>query len=76
MLTNFSMTLGFNMWHSIISWFSSWIVNYGWAIVVFTIVLKLVMSPLDIYQRVTSKKQQKFQAVMQPELQAIQAKYA
>lgn len=76
MLTNFSMVLGFNMWHSIISWFSSWITNYGWAIIVFTIALKIVMSPLDIYQRISSKKQQKFQTVMQPELQAIQAKYA
>ncbi len=76
MLTNFNMVLGFNMWHSIISWFGSWITNYGWAIIVFTIALKIVMSPLDIYQRISSKKQQKFQTVMQPELQAIQAKYA
>ena len=76
MLTNFSLILGFNLWHSIISWFGSWITNYGWAIIVFTIALKLLMSPLDIYQRISSKKQQKYQAVMQPELQAIQAKYA
>ena len=76
MLTNFSMVLGFDLWHTIISWFGSWITNYGWAIIVFTIALKLVMSPLDIYQRISSRKQQKFQAVMQPELQAIQLKYA
>ena len=76
MLTNFSMVLGFDLWHSLISWFGSWITNYGWAIIVFTIALKLVMSPLDIYQRISSRKQQKFQSVMQPELQAIQAKYA
>ncbi len=76
MLTNLNMVLGFNLWHTIISWFASWITNYGWAIIVFTIALKLVMSPLDIYQRISSKKQQKFQSVMQPELQAIQAKYA
>ena len=76
MLNNFSLILGFNLWHNIISWFGSWIVNYGWAIIVFTIALKLIMSPLDVYQRIQSKKQQKFQAVMQPEMQAIQAKYA
>ena len=75
MLTNFSFILGFNLWHSIISWFGSWITNYGWAIIVFTIALKLLMSPLDIYQRISTKKQQKFQTVMQPELQALQAKY-
>ncbi len=76
MLSNVSLILGFNLWHSIISWFGSWITNYGWAIIVFTIALKLVMSPLDVYQRMSSKKQQKFQTAMQPELQAIQAKYA
>jgi len=76
MLTNFSLILGFDLWHTLISWFGSWITNYGWAIIVFTIALKLVMSPLDIYQRISSKKQQKFMSVMQPELQAVQAKYA
>ena len=76
MLTNFSLILGFDLWHTLISWFGSWITNYGWAIIVFTIALKLIMSPLDIYQRISSKKQQKFMSVMQPELQAVQAKYA
>jgi len=76
MLNNFSLILGFDLWHSLISWFGSWIVNYGWAIIVFTIALKLVMSPLDIYQRISTKKQQRFQTAMQPELLAIQAKYA
>ena len=75
MLTNFSMVLGFDLWHTLISWFGSWITNYGWAIIVFTIALKLVMSPLDIYQRISTRKQQKYMGVMQPELQAIQAKY-
>lgn len=76
MLSNFSLILGFDLWHSIIGWFGSWIPNYGWAIIVFTIALKLLMSPLDIYQRISTKKQQKFQTAMQPELQAVQAKYA
>lgn len=76
MLTNFSMVLKFNLWHTLISWFASGVANYGWAIILFTIALKLVMSPLDIYQRISSKKQQKFMSEMQPELQAIQTKYA
>ena len=76
MLTNFSSILGFNLWHFLISTFGNWLTNYGWAIIVFTIALKLLMSPLDVYQRIQSKKQQKFQTAMQPELQAIQAKYA
>ena len=76
MLTNFSMVLGYDLWHTIISWFGSWVTNYGWAIILFTIALKLVMSPLDIYQRISSRKQQKVQTAMQPEMQALQVKYA
>lgn len=77
MLNNVSMILAkSDLWTTLITWFSKWIVNYGWAIIVFTICLKLVMSPLDIYQRVSSRKQQRFMTVMQPELQAVQAKYA
>ena len=75
MLTNSSMILGKNLWAIIIDWFAKGITNYGWAIILFTIALKFVMSPLDIYQRISSKKQQKFQTAMQPELQALQAKY-
>ena len=70
-----SMMLGFDLWQTIIGWFGSWIVNYGWAIIVFTIALKLVMIPLDIFQRVSSQKQSRFMQIMQPEMQALQAKY-
>ena len=70
-----SMMLGFDLWQSIIGWFGSWITNYGWAIIVFTIALKLVMIPLDIFQRVSSQKQTRFMNIMQPEMQALQAKY-
>ena len=49
-MLNVSMILGSGLWQSLIGWFGSWIVNYGWAIIVFTICLKLVMVPLDIYQ--------------------------
>ena len=77
MLNNVSMLLAkSDFWTTILSWFSNWIVNYGWAIILFTVCLKLVMSPLDIYQRISSRKQQRFMSVMQPELQALQAKYA
>lgn len=77
MLNNVSMMLAkSDLWTTLINLFSKWIVNYGWAIILFTVFLKLVMSPLDIYQRISSKKQQKYMTVMQPELQAIQTKYA
>ena len=76
MLNSVSMILSFDLWAWILNGFSSWIVNYGWMIIVFTIILKLVMTPLDVYQRVSSKKQARANAIMQPEMQELQKKYA
>lgn len=76
MLNSASMILSFDLWAWILNGFSSWIVNYGWMIIVFTIILKLVMTPLDVYQRVSSKKQARANAIMQPELQELRKKYA
>lgn len=45
--------------------------NYGWAIIVFSIVIKLVMLPLSIKQQKTLKKNNKIQAKMKE----IQFKY-
>ena len=74
-MLNLNMVLAGDLWQVILNWFCSWITNYGWAIIIFTIALKLVMVPLDIYQRVSSQKQTRFMSVMQPEMQALQAKY-
>ena len=76
MLNSASMILSFDLWAWILNGFSSWIVNYGWMIIVFTILLKLVMTPLDVYQRISSKKQARANAIMQPEMQELQKKYA
>ena len=47
------------------------VLNIGLCIILFTLVVKLLMFPLTIKQQKSSK----LMAVMQPELQAIQAKY-
>lgn len=75
MLNSVSNLLSSNLWTILINFFANWIVNYGWAIIVFTIVLKLVLSPLDILQRTASQKQTRMQAAMKPEMDALQAKY-
>ncbi len=75
-MLNFSTLLaGNNLWTTLINVFAKWIVNYGWAIIVFTIVLKLVLSPLDILQRVSSQKQTRVMSAMQPEIDVLQKKY-
>ena len=71
-----SMLLAGGMWSTLIKWFAKGIVNYGWTIIVFTIVLKLVLSPLDFLQRKGTAKQQRMMAYMQPEINAINQKYA
>ena len=70
------MLLSGNLWTTIINGFAKGIVNYGWTIIVFTICLKLVLSPVDIFQRIASGKQQRIMSAMQPELNAINQKYA
>ncbi len=63
------------VWPTIIGWFTAFISSYGWAILVFTICLKLVLSPLDIWQKVSSRKNAEKQAAIQPEIQKVQARY-
>jgi len=64
-----------DMWLPVINLFS-FIPNYAWMILVFTVVLKIVLSPLDFWQRKVSRDSMKKQARLQPEMQKIQKKYA
>jgi len=56
----------------ILQWIYSWIGNYGWAVVVFTLLVRLVLLPLDI----KSKKSMRAMSKVQPQMQALQKKYA
>ena len=62
-------------WGKLIDIFVKWVGNYGWAIILLTIALKLVLTPLDVMQRNVNKKNAKMQAIMQPELQKVQQQY-
>lgn len=46
--------------------------NYGWGIIVFTIIIRIIILPLMIYQTRTSMKT----AELQPKVQALQKKYS
>ncbi|MDE6411528.1 MAG: YidC/Oxa1 family membrane protein insertase [Clostridia bacterium] len=48
----------------------------GLGIIVFTIVLKAIVLPFDIYQRVSMRKQNLVMQEMQPELEKLQKQYA
>lgn len=52
-----------------------WIGNYGWTVVVFTVFLKIIMTPLDIWQRVSSRKSTLRMQKMQPLMAEIDKRY-
>lgn len=60
-----------DMWSPIINLFS-FIPSYGWMIVVFTICLKLILSPLDFWQRKVSRDSAIKQQRLQPQLEKLQ----
>ena len=55
----------------VLDWIYSWAANYGWAIVIFTILIRMVMLPLDIKNRKGMIKMQQ----MQPKIAELQRKY-
>ena len=64
------------MWASLIMKVFGFIANYGWRIVVFTLILKLVISPLDFYQRYKMNKNQKITERLKPTMDKLRKQYA
>ncbi|MCR5566434.1 MAG: YidC/Oxa1 family membrane protein insertase [Clostridiales bacterium] len=58
--------------YNILAWIQSWTGSWGLAVIVFTVMIRLVLTPLDIKSRVSMRKTSK----LQPQLQALQKKYA
>ena len=58
--------------YNILAWINSWVGSWGWSMVVFTVMIRLVLTPLDIKSRVSMRKTTK----LQPQMQALQKKYA
>ena len=76
-LTNFMMMA--QTGHFIGDWLyglAATIGNFGWTVVAFTCILKLVTSPFDIWQKVVMRKNQKAMKRMQPQLEKLQKQYA
>src|SRR5574344_1990225 len=66
-------TSGF--WEAVIKWFSG-VGNFGVAIILLTLCLKIVLLPFDFWQKLASRKMTAQQSLMQPELEEIKQKYA
>ncbi len=52
-------------------WINTWTLNYGWAIVVLTVIIKLLLYPLQHKSMVSMKKMQ----LVQPKANAIKERY-
>ncbi len=64
------------MWETIITFFESGIGNFAISIILLTLIIKLIMSPIDFFNRRTSRNMSKMQAKIQPQMDAINKKYA
>ena len=49
--------------------------SFGWTVVVFTIILRAILSPLDLWQKIVGRRNAKAMKRMKPQLEALQAKY-
>ena len=63
------------LWSELILNVFSFVGNYGWRIVLFTICLKLVLSPLDIFQRYKARKNQLIMLKIKPQMDKLQKMY-
>lgn len=79
-IMNFSMLAAVSsIWKPIISlldWMNGGIGNFGWTVVVFSIMLRLLILPLDIWQKITMRKQKAKMDAIRPQLEKLQKQYA
>ena len=57
---------------SALNWIYSWVGNYGWSVVVFTLMIRLLVLPLDV----KSRRGMRNMTRVQPKVAALQKKYA
>ena len=69
-----SLTKPNGFWEAIIFGMENGVKNYALALILVTIIIKLVMVPFDFVNKYTSKKSSRKQAEMKPELDKINAK--
>ena len=64
------------MWEWLLLNLFDFVTNYGWRVVVFTILLKLLLSPLDFFQKYKMKKNERISKKLKPQLEKLQKQYA
>lgn len=63
-----------SLWPKIYYWIESFIGNYGWTIFIFTLFVRLLVLPLDFYNRYSTRKNTFIQKRLNGQVQKINAK--
>lgn len=67
------------IWQPIIKlldWMNKGIGNFGWTVVVFTLLLRLLLTPFDIWQKISMRKQKAKMDALRPQMEKLQRQYA
>ena len=63
------------LWSILIDWINGGILNFGWTILLLTLLVKIVLSPLDFGVKYTTKKQMLVQQKCAPQIAKLQKKF-
>lgn len=63
------------MWESIIGGFNSAMGSYIWSVILLAVIVRIVFTVVDIFNKYASMKSSRINEKMRPELEAIQKKY-
>ncbi len=62
-------------WVIIINLFRSFITDYGWCVIVFTVALRLILLPLDFFQKKVAYDNKKKTEAMEPYMEKLRKQY-
>ena len=57
---------------TVLEWIYALVGNYGWSVILFTVLIRAILLPLDV----KSKRGMRAMSAVQPKMQALQKKYA
>lgn len=70
------LTAPSGLWVIILNWIQSGVANFAWTIILFTLLVKVCLSPLDFFIKWSTKKSTLVQQKCAPQVAKLQKKYA
>ncbi|MDD3232364.1 MAG: membrane protein insertase YidC [Clostridia bacterium] len=75
-ITNLLVAQPTGFWHDIIAFFASFISNYALVIIVLTLCIKLILTPLDFLNKKVTRDSSRMQVILGPQFQKLEKQYA